>query len=78
MKIQNPCRNCTKRSTFCRIECVRYKVYHTAKLREYERKRKERAVEDDYQEIVKQLIVRKERHCVSFTSRTYGKHKSKP
>lgn len=78
MKIHNPCHDCTKRSAFCRLECARYKVYHTAKLREYERKRKERELENDYHDIVKRLIIRKERQCVSFTPRTYGKHKNKP
>lgn len=35
-----PCRYCEKRTAECRLSCSRYKVYHTAKLREYEERRK--------------------------------------
>lgn len=35
----NPCHNCENRSAECRLTCARYKVYHAAKQREYEKKR---------------------------------------
>lgn len=43
----NPCRNCTKRSAECRLNCARYKVYHTAKLKEYDKRKKERQQRSD-------------------------------
>lgn len=35
-----PCRGCEKRTVECRLSCGRYKVYHTAKLKEYEKRKK--------------------------------------
>lgn len=44
MKITDcPCRGCSKRAADCRLSCGRYKVYHTAKTKEYAEKLKEKA-----------------------------------
>lgn len=59
MKLTNcPCRNCEKRTAECRISCGRYKVYHTAKMKEYEERKK---LSDQYTAINDHIIKTKER-----------------
>ena len=48
MKItQHLCYNCQKRTADCRLTCGSYKVYHAAKMKEYEERKRERELADD-------------------------------
>lgn len=59
MKITDcPCRGCGKRAADCRLACGRYKVYHTAKVKEYEERQKKSAAVSAIAE-----------HCVSVTEK---------
>ena len=41
MKVtDNPCMGCERRTAECGLSCVRYKVYHTAKMKEYDERKK--------------------------------------
>lgn len=63
----NPCRNCKKRSADCRLSCARYKVYHTAKLREYEKRKKDFQAEADMAAHISDAISKRRRHTVRYT-----------
>lgn len=54
----NPCRYCEKRTAECRLTCVRYKVYQTAKQKEYKERRKR---VEEHEAIVNHFCRRKER-----------------
>ena len=63
----NPCRNCTKRSADCRLNCARYKVYHAAKLKQYEKRKQERQERSDIVEHILSTIHKCRNHTIKHT-----------
>lgn len=68
MKLTNcSCRNCEKRTAECRLSCGRYKVYHTAKMNEYEERRKQHEEETAMCDHIAKLKERQRRRSVKYT-----------
>ena len=63
----NPCRGCEKRTAECRLTCARYKVYHTAKMKEYEKRRAEAQKQADVFDYVRQTIYKRRKHLIKYT-----------
>ena len=73
----NPCHYCEKRTPDCRISCGRYKVYHTAKMKQYEKQRKEREAEAAVMEHFSRSIERVRKRLVKMTPIKNGALKKK-
>lgn len=73
--IDCPCRGCGKRTVNCRISCGRYKVYHTAKMKDYAKRRKEYQAARDIAGHIGDAILRAKRRSVKYTPKKNGKIK---
>lgn len=68
MKItDNPCQGCEKRNAECRLTCGRYKVYHTAKMKEYAKRRTEAIKEANLYDYIRTTIAKRRRGTVKYT-----------
>lgn len=63
----NPCRNCEKRSSVCRLTCPRYKVYSEAKRREYARRQQSRQEKHDMVDHVATAIDKAKKRLIKYT-----------
>lgn len=63
----NVCKDCEKRTPECRLTCGRYKVYHAAKMKEYEKKRLECQYRNDITGHIRETIDRREKRLTKYT-----------
>ena len=73
MKITDSlCRDCGKRTAECRLSCGRYKVYHSAKMKEYEKRRKLYEEHEAIIEHIGRAIEQRRRRNVNYTPKKNG------
>lgn len=63
----NSCKDCIKRTAECRLSCARFKVYDTAKRRQYEKRRIEAQKNSDIYGYIRDNIRRCKRGTVKYT-----------
>ena len=73
----NPCRYCEKRTPDCRLSCGRYKVYHTAKMREYDKRLAEYKERSDICEHIQAAVERAKKRTVKYTPEKNGSFKKR-
>lgn len=68
MKLTNcPCRGCSKRTPDCRLSCGRYKVYHAAKMKEYEKRLAEYKARSDLYGHIQKAVERAKKRTIKYT-----------
>lgn len=78
MKLTNcPCRGCSKRTPDCRLSCGRYKVYHAAKMNEYEKRLAEYKERSDICCHISEAIERSRKRTIKYTPVKNGQIKKR-
>ena len=75
MITKNPCYLCPKRSTYCRLSCGKYKVYHSAMMKIYIERAKKTSGPYAAYLLSNEKYEKRRRHSISFAPVTNGRSK---